>query len=589
MLLVATATWQVQAGQPAVDRGEAPAYTLVGKLVHNTADRNGAAPYVLLDQSGAVRGYLSATSGVPLAAYCGQRVQLEGVADGGARGHHYTIQRIVAAQHPLKTAGAQRSAGGQGVRQTAYQDAGTSPKGPDGGDGKKEASRLVIPTPQPEGPIVDGGAAPDDGPAPDGAVMDEGPGPGGCNGGSCGDDSCGPACDSCRPCFPRLRPRGGFYADVDYLLWWTEGMRVPPLVTSGPSTTQPGYIPPGGAPIGPTTFAVTDPETGAATTTSVLFGNSLLMTSDRSGGRLKLGTWLNCCETVGIEGDYFALSDATAQFRMWSDGNPIISRPFFDTTRPANDPQNVERVAFPRGNAGSLDGAINVDALNKFQGAGVRMRLNCCGGSACDPCGASCRTDFTVGYRFLRIDDALVITEQLTSTDPTALGAFLVQDQFSTRNQFHGCELGFVFQRQQGAWSLDVAPKISLGNTHETADVFGFTRTTAADGSRATAEGGLLALSSNIGQYSRDQFAVVPEIGLKLGYQVTCHLRATFGYDFIYWSRVARAGDQIDFKVNPTLIPNGGPVTGDAAHPQFTFQQSDFWAQGLTWGMEYRW
>ena len=43
------------------------------------------------------------------------------------------------------------------------------------------------------------------------------------------------------------RSDGGFYADVDYLMWWTEGARVPPLVTSGPSATQPGYLPATGA------------------------------------------------------------------------------------------------------------------------------------------------------------------------------------------------------------------------------------------------------------------------------------------------------------------------------------------------------
>jgi len=190
----------------------------------------------------------------------------------------------------------------------------------------------------------------------------------------------------------------------------------------------------------------------------------------------------------------------------------------------------------------------------------------------------------------LRLDDGLGIREELTSTDIDNLGAFLVQDTFRTRNFFHGGEIGLRFETQRGRWSLDFLPKIAFGNTHETATIFGSTRTTEADGTRPTPGlGGLLALSSNIGSYTRDAFAVVPEVGVTLGCQITPRLRSTFGYTFIYWSRVARAGDQIDFKVNPTLLPNGGPPEGDTSHPAFAFHETSFWAQGLNFGLDYRW
>ena len=43
-----------------------------------------------------------------------------------------------------------------------------------------------------------------------------------------------------------------------------------------------------------------------------------------------------------------------------------------------------------------------------------------------------------------------------------------------------------------------------------------------------------------------DKFAVVPEVGFNVGYQVTPHLKFFVGYSMLYWSRVLRAGDQVD-------------------------------------------
>jgi hypothetical protein len=99
--------------------------------------------------------------------------------------------------------------------------------------------------------------------------------------------------------------------------------------------------------------------------------------------------------------------------------------------------------------------------------------------------------------------------------------------------------------------------------------------------------GGLLALSSNIGSHSRDIFTVVPEVRLQLAYDVGPRLRLHAGYDFLYWSQVLRAGDQIDLVVNPDLLPPALPGAFPL-RPAFTFQGSSFWAQGIDLGLELR-
>ena len=94
--------------------------------------------------------------------------------------------------------------------------------------------------------------------------------------------------------------------------------------------------------------------------------------------------------------------------------------------------------------------------------------------------------------------------------------------------------------------------------------------------------------TSNIGKYTNDEFAVVPEIGLRVGAQLTDRVRAFVGYNFIYWSSVARAGDQIDLRVNPNLIPpQTPPVTGPLVPAPRTVS-TDYWLQGISVGGEVR-
>ena len=170
------------------------------------------------------------------------------------------------------------------------------------------------------------------------------------------------------------------------------------------------------------------------------------------------------------------------------------------------------------------------------------------------------------------------MTENLTSVEATNPGSFLVEDRFDSKNQFNGGEIGLSLAMHRGPVSLELTPKIALGVNHENVGINGSTLTTDANGVNTLSQGGLLALSSNIGQYSQNTFAVVPELGATLGYQVTRRIQLTLGYSFLYWNRVCRAGDAIDYQVNPNLIPGGsGSAGGNLNHPVFTFNQSSFW------------
>jgi hypothetical protein len=97
--------------------------------------------------------------------------------------------------------------------------------------------------------------------------------------------------------------------------------------------------------------------------------------------------------------------------------------------------------------------------------------------------------------------------------------------------------------------------------------------------------GGLFAQPNNMGHFSRDSFAVIPETNIKVGYQITDRLRATIGYTFLYMSDVVRPGDQIDRTINPGLLAT--PPGGSASRPLFQFKATDYWAQGIDFGLEF--
>ena len=199
------------------------------------------------------------------------------------------------------------------------------------------------------------------------------------------------------------------------------------------------------------------------------------------------------------------------------------------------------------------------------------------------------RVDFLLGYRYLRLGDGVTVTENLTSLQTGLPGTFYIVDSFKTTNQFNGIDFGALAQVYRGRWGLEFIYRLALGNTNQLVNISGST-TTTQNGSSTTVPGGLLTQTTNIGQYDRNVFGVVPELDANLTYALTPRLRLVLGYTFIYWNNVARAGSQINTNVNSTLLPNSpNPPAGDLNQPAFAYNSSTFWAQGISAGVDYRW
>jgi hypothetical protein len=366
--------------------------------------------------------------------------------------------------------------------------------------------------------------------------------------------------DSCCPT-AMGHSAGGLWVRGEYLLWWTKGMWGPPLVT----TSDPANTP--------------EAEAGVLglPRTEILFGGEDLLTDVRSGGRLRVGKWLGSCGVWAIEGDFFTLGDKDDDFRRFSDGDPILARPYYNVL---TDAQASELVAY----LGRVEGEVAASASTSLTSSGIHVlrSLRSCGG-----CGNSC-LNLLAGYRYLHLDGDVAVSEDLVSTDPLTAGTeFLISDVFDARNDFHGGELGIVWQYDRCRWSLEMLAKVALGNNHQVVRINGGTIRTV-DGTADPFVGGILAQSTNIGTYKNDDFAVVPEVGITLGYQLTCRTKLTFGYTFLYLSDVVRPGDQIDTSLNPNLFPPAQDP-GGLLRPAFVLADTDFWAQGLSFGVECCW
>ncbi len=363
------------------------------------------------------------------------------------------------------------------------------------------------------------------------------------------------AAASCEEEWPR------FAARADYLLWWFRHTPLPPVLTTADTTDAlPGAL---GMP-----------------TTTVLFPRGSVDEGLHSGARWLAPYRLGAEGGLGVEAGGFFLASRSLLYTAPSDRTAqsgIVGRPFFNLGTGEND---VSLTAFP----GVATGVAHVGVTSRLWGAeanGLATLYRCRG----------LRVDGVVGFRYFRLYEAVTMDEQTTVLPgvPGLGGAVIAGvDDFAVANNFYGGQLGARAELRNGGLSVSVEAKVALGATQEVVSVGGQTTQPGPDGTAQTFPGHLYALSSNLGRHTRSSFAVLPEAGVSLGWQVLEHVGLRAGYTFLYLSRVARPGEQIDTGLNPGLIPTSVfyGTAGGPARPAVPFRESDFWVQGVHAGVE---
>jgi hypothetical protein len=300
--------------------------------------------------------------------------------------------------------------------------------------------------------------------------------------------------------------------------------------------------------------------------TTILFGNESVGEDWRNGYRLYGGIWLDGCQSCGIGADYFDIDDEDS-FSSDPNSDRIIARPFFDVRAGVNSRQLVN-------DPGELAGTVSVDSEDDFSGAGLSALRRVW--SCCDPCGCgpSSYGYMLAGYRHYRYDSDLVITENILFTGTPFPGAIpgttvFVQDRFFTENEFHGGEAGFQGMIQQSWWWVDGLFRVAVGSHRRVVTIDGQTINTVPGSGTTEFDGGLLALGTNIGRYADNTIAVIPELRVGVGSQITNNISVRAGYGVIFWNSVARAGSQLPsgLEVDPFNIPPADPSAGP--EPEF--------------------
>ncbi|QDU22004.1 BBP7 family outer membrane beta-barrel protein [Urbifossiella limnaea] len=341
------------------------------------------------------------------------------------------------------------------------------------------------------------------------------------------------ACDSPVQC-----SAVGFVA-LDFLLWATQGPGAPAVVTTGPAVLGPGFA---GTPGVPGTVA--------------LFGGSRVLNDVRPGFRFDFFLPVAADGRWGVGTRFEMLGASADSLAAVADGTTVL-----------NVPQSVGGLPVPVyvGFPGQTAGTVTASTHTNYLGGDVHLRRNLWAGD-------TVRLDGVLGYRYLHLGDRIASSwDVFGPTAPPPLGGrVMADDGVRTRNDFNGGLLGLAPTANFGRFSVTGRMAVALGTTTSERDV---TRTRVVV--PGLTNGGLAGLTPvtlvNVG--ARDQqsdFAVAPEFGLKFGWRAADALHLTAGYSFQYWSRVRRAQEHFD-------------LGGFAANPT-----TDFWAQGLSLGLELR-
>jgi Putative beta barrel porin-7 (BBP7) len=307
--------------------------------------------------------------------------------------------------------------------------------------------------------------------------------------------------------------------------------------------------------------------------TRVLFGGNDINYGRTPGFRLTLGGWAGD-EPFGFEASLLWLDTRDVSFAATSNALPALFLPI------ANVLTGNEGLVTVGNPATGFAGNVAIQSHSRFWGWEANGLIAVTRGAV----------DFNLigGFRYADLKESIVIVNN--STDLLLPTQASMIDQFEAANRFYGGQVGGRVTFNSGCWSFGVTGKVAAGCVWEDVNISGRTVQNAQPPVPAGTFGGaVFTQSSNIGRHSSNEFATLSELNLRLGCQLCGCLRATVGYDLLYWDRVVRPGDQIDRAVNVSQSPvfATGSLVG-AARPAPLHSQNDFFVQGFTAGLELR-
>lgn len=281
--------------------------------------------------------------------------------------------------------------------------------------------------------------------------------------------------------------------------------------------------------------------------------------------------------TAYVELAGFWLPDQGTDRRLTSspDGNPAILLPFTTTTTTAvGPPGNYSAVV-----AGFVD-------PNRIAGSAVATTGTQIWGGELNVAGpiyqgCNCGLEAIVGFRYLGLDDQFHLSA-------TSNAGFTFTDRFATWCNFYGAQAGGRFIASCDRWAAMLSAKVGLGDTSSRLNVSGATATPAG-----TIGAGFLSSAANLGNHTADYFGVVVDLNVAIRFAVCQSVGVSVGYNFLEWSGVLRAADQLPTTINPAvntvLNPAGAVAAFGTAARSRDLDVSSLWMHGVNFGIDFRW
>ncbi|RMF37076.1 MAG: hypothetical protein D6753_18260 [Planctomycetota bacterium] len=365
------------------------------------------------------------------------------------------------------------------------------------------------------------------------------------SGGAC---DTGSACDLASAC-NTCRPSTWFGAES--LLWFGQKQEAPPIITTAPMTT----VPIAGNPGVTTQFGGED---------GIDFG--LL-----PGFRLSGGRYLDACQKIGVGGRIYGILPAQSDYSITSNnGDPSVGLPFFNAD-PNVLADSAQLIAYHDGNQLQWSGSATVRADMEMYGSDGSLHLLLA--RSCDH-----RVDMLAGYTYNNLKSSIDLrTTRVNSFTGDLIPdgtIFRSTDLFETENEFNGAHLGILSSVVRNRMTFNTLAKVSFGNMHQWGQIAGSSEQEFG-GTVTPGSGGFFAQPSNIGSFSRNRFAFIPELGINAAYCIRPNVKLSVGYTFMYWSSVALAGEQMSSIVDPTQT---------VSQPSPTNAIGSYWMQGIDLG-----
>ena len=318
--------------------------------------------------------------------------------------------------------------------------------------------------------------------------------------------------------------------------------------------------------------------------TSIALGGGESDIGIQHGGRFKAGFWFDSNRAFGLETSIHFLG-VESETRGVSGAGAALSRPFFDTSIQA---QNVRILNLP----GQVSGSVTSEVSSLFFGIDIGPIVRVIETDMV-------KLDQLFFFRHTYLEEEQTITDNVSPVGGAITfrgqafrnpaNSTSVRDSAKSINRFYGGGAGLRLGITPGRFYANVETKLAVGANRQSLRLDG-TTTLSGAGDFQSASGGLLIPASINGLYTRNEISFQPDVGVKVGFQITPAVGVYVGYNFLYMSNVLRPGDNFTDSVNPTQLPssqNFGVPFGPNNNP-IQLNSGDFWMHTVGAGVNLR-